>query len=155
MNLPARRVIIKGTEIYDSKKGAFVDIGILDIMQIFGRAGRPQYDKEGEAFMICDQEKLNHFLALVTNQIPIESQFRDKLANNLNAEIVLGTVTNLKEAVSWLSYTYLFVRMVRNPHGYGLLPRDVAEDHLLLNPRKEWIQDAARQLTRAKVARYE
>ena len=46
-------------------------------MQIFGRAGRPQFDNEGEAFIICDLEKLNHFLALVTNQLPIESRFRD------------------------------------------------------------------------------
>lgn len=27
----------------------------------------------------------------------------------------MGTVTNIQEAVAWLSYTYLFVRMLRNP----------------------------------------
>lgn len=32
-------VVIKGTQIYDSGKGAFVDLGILDVLQIFGRAG--------------------------------------------------------------------------------------------------------------------
>ncbi len=40
VNLPAHAVIIKGTEIYDSKKGSFVDISMLDILQIFGRAGK-------------------------------------------------------------------------------------------------------------------
>ena len=35
-------------------------------------------------------------------QLPIESQFINKLADNLNAEIVLGTVQNAKEAVHWL-----------------------------------------------------
>lgn len=39
VNLPAHAVVIKGTEIYDSKKGSFVDISMLDILQIFGRAG--------------------------------------------------------------------------------------------------------------------
>ena len=42
----------------------------------------------------------------------------DALANlvdNLNAEIVLGTVQNAREAVNWLGYTYLYVRMLRNP----------------------------------------
>lgn len=34
--------------------------------------------------------------------MPIESQFINKLADNLNAEIVLGTVQNAKEAVHWL-----------------------------------------------------
>lgn len=37
----------QGTEIYNAKKGAFDDVGILDILQIFGRAGRPQFDKSG------------------------------------------------------------------------------------------------------------
>ena len=39
------------------------------------------------------------------------------LADNLNAEICLGTVTNVEEAVQWLSYTYLYVRMRKNPLG--------------------------------------
>lgn len=30
--------------MYDAKKGSFVDISMLDILQIFGRAGRPQFD---------------------------------------------------------------------------------------------------------------
>lgn len=37
VNLPAYAVIIKGTNVYDSEKGAFVDLSILDVMQIFGR----------------------------------------------------------------------------------------------------------------------
>lgn len=57
---------------------------------------------------------------MLTHQAPIESQFTKGLVDHLNAEIVLGTVTNIKEASTWLSYTYLFVRMVKNPRGYGL-----------------------------------
>lgn len=30
-------------------------------------------------------------------------------------QVALGTVTNINEAVEWLSYTYLFVRMRLNP----------------------------------------
>ena len=32
----------------------------------------------------------------------MESQFISKLADNLNAEVVLGTVQNAKDAVNWL-----------------------------------------------------
>lgn len=42
---------------------------------------------------------------MVFLQLPIESQFIGKLADNLNAEIVLGTVQNAKEAVHWLGKT--------------------------------------------------
>lgn len=36
VNLPAHTVVIKGTQIYDAKAGTFVDLGMLDVMQIFG-----------------------------------------------------------------------------------------------------------------------
>ena len=41
VNLPAYAVIIKGTKMYDSASGEYKDIGIFDVQQIFGRAGRP------------------------------------------------------------------------------------------------------------------
>jgi replicative superfamily II helicase len=42
VNLPAHNVVIKGTDIYNPEKGKNVDLSILDVQQIFGRAGRPQ-----------------------------------------------------------------------------------------------------------------
>uniref|UniRef100_A0A3Q3K309 Activating signal cointegrator 1 complex subunit 3 n=1 Tax=Monopterus albus TaxID=43700 RepID=A0A3Q3K309_MONAL len=87
VNLPAHAVIIKGTQIYDAKRGTLVDLGILDVMQIFGRAGRPQFDKYGEGTIITTYDKLSHYLTLLTQQNPIESQFLDSLADNLNAEM--------------------------------------------------------------------
>lgn len=46
VNSPARAVIINGTKIYDSNCGSFVDIGILDLLRIFGREGRAQYEQQ-------------------------------------------------------------------------------------------------------------
>lgn len=37
----------------------------------------------------------------------------------LNAEIALGTVASVQDGVQWIGYTYLFVRMQRNPVVYG------------------------------------
>lgn len=47
-------------------------------------------------------------------------QFINSLKDNLNAEVALGTVTNVKEACAWLGYTYLFIRMKMNPLVYGI-----------------------------------
>lgn len=58
-------------------------------MQIFGRAGRPQFDKFGEGVIITTHDKLSHYLTLLTQQNPIESQFLESLADNLNAEVLL------------------------------------------------------------------
>ncbi|CRJ82289.1 hypothetical protein BN1708_016972, partial [Verticillium longisporum] len=52
VNLPAAAVIIKGTQVYSAQDGKFVDLGILDVLQIFGRAGRPQFEDTGIG-MIC------------------------------------------------------------------------------------------------------
>lgn len=68
-----------------------MDLGILDVMQIFGRAGRPQFDKYGEGTIITTHDKLSHYLTLLTQQNPIESQFLGSLADNLNAEVSLLT----------------------------------------------------------------
>uniref|UniRef100_A0AAQ6A7X1 Activating signal cointegrator 1 complex subunit 3 n=1 Tax=Amphiprion ocellaris TaxID=80972 RepID=A0AAQ6A7X1_AMPOC len=155
VNLPAHAVIIKGTQIYDAKRGALVDLGILDVMQIFGRAGRPQFDKYGEGTIITTHDKLSHYLTLLTQQNPIESQFLDSLADNLNAEIALGTVTNVEEAVKWLSYTYLYVRMRANPLAYGINHKAYQIDPALELYRKELVVEAGRKLDKARMIRFE
>jgi replicative superfamily II helicase len=40
-------------------------------------------------------------------------------------KVTLGTILNVDEAVQWLSYTYLFVRMKINPQHYGINYQDV------------------------------
>ncbi|XP_066593278.1 activating signal cointegrator 1 complex subunit 3 isoform X2 [Prorops nasuta] len=154
VNLPAHAVIIKGTEIYDSKHGSFVDLGILDVLQIFGRAGRPQFDTSGHAVIITSHNKLSHYLSLLTNQIPIESSFINYLADNLNAEIALGTISNIDEAIEWLSYTYLFVRMRLNHLAYGITAQEIIEDLNLESKRRQLIDTAAKALDKAKMIRY-
>lgn len=66
-----------------------------------------------------------------------------------------GTVTNVKEAVAWLGYTYLFVRMRRNPLAYGVAWEEVAADPELVGRRQTLIRDAARELERCKMARFD
>ncbi|KAK4839910.1 hypothetical protein QYF36_025876 [Acer negundo] len=73
----------------------------------------------------------------MNHQLPIESQFVSKLADQLNAEIVLGTVQNAKEACNWIAYTYLYIRKLRNPSLYGLPPEVLKEDVTLEERRAD------------------
>lgn len=59
-------------------------------------------------------------LLLLCNFFSAYMQFISSLKDNLNAEVALGTVTNVKEACAWLGYTYLFIRMRLNPLAYGI-----------------------------------
>ncbi|KRX49093.1 Activating signal cointegrator 1 complex subunit 3 [Trichinella murrelli] len=155
VNLPAHAVIIRGTEIYDGDKSTFVNLGILDVLQIFGRAGRPQYDTSGYGIILTDYLHMNHYLRLLTRQIDIESQFLSRLAENLNAEICLDTVSTVQDAIEWLSYTYLFVRAKVNPLVYGLTPVELSRDPELIEFRRSVIVDAARQLESLRMIRFD
>lgn len=146
VNLPAAVVIVKGTQVYDSKKGGFTDLGISDVIQIFGRAGRPQYEKYGTGILCTTKDRLDEYVRLLTSQHPIESKLSDKLVDNLNAEISLGTVTNVDEGVKWLGYTYMFVRMKQNPFAYGIDWKELNDDPQLFGRRTKMITTAARRL---------
>ncbi|KAJ3573353.1 hypothetical protein NP233_g2488 [Leucocoprinus birnbaumii] len=151
VNLPAHAVVIKGTQVYDSSKGSFQDLSVLDVLQVFGRAGRPGLETSGEGYICTTDDKLTHYLEAVTSQNPIESQFRKGIIDALNAEISLGTVANLRDAVQWLGYTYLHVRMRKNPFIYGIAREDVADDPQLVGKRRELIGLAVNQLAEAKM----
>lgn len=151
VNLPAAAVIIKGTQLYSSQEGKFVDLGILDVLQIFGRAGRPQFQATGIGFICTTYDKLDHYLSAVTQQQPIESKLSRKLVDNLNAEIALGTVTSVPEAVQWLGYSYLFVRMQRNPLAYGIDWAEIRDDPQLVQRRRKLAIDAARVLQQSQM----
>ena len=151
VNLPAAAVIIKGTQLYSAQDGKFVDLGILDVLQIFGRAGRPQFQATGIGFICTTQDKVQHYLSAVTQQQPIESKFSRKLVDNLNAEISLGTVTTISEAVQWVGYSYLFVRMKKNPFAYGIDWAEIRDDPQLVQRRRELVIKAARVLQQSQM----
>lgn len=58
-----------------------------------------------------------------------QTRFQGGLIDSLNAEIALGTVANANDASQWLRWTYLFVRMKKNPMYYGTLL--IVSDHRL------------------------
>lgn len=72
------------------------------VMQMLGRAGRPQYDSKGEGILITSHGELQYYLSLLNQQLPIESQMVAKLPDMLNAEIVLGNVQNAKVSLNVL-----------------------------------------------------
>ena len=151
VNLPAAAVVIKGTQLYNPQEGKFVDLGILDVMQIFGRAGRPQFQDTGIGIICTTHDKLNHYVSAVTSQQPIESRFSNKLVDNLNAEISLGTVTSVADAVQWLGYSYLFVRMKREPRNYGIEWAEMRDDPMLVLRRRQLIIQATRVLQKSQM----
>uniref|UniRef100_A0A915PDR7 Activating signal cointegrator 1 complex subunit 3 n=1 Tax=Setaria digitata TaxID=48799 RepID=A0A915PDR7_9BILA len=155
VNLPAHAVIIRGTEIFDAQKGTFNDMGILDVQQIFGRAGRPQYESSGHGIIITWKKSMPQYLNMLLRQAPIESQFMSRIYDNLNAEISLGTVSTISEAVEWLKYTYFFIRAKLNPLAYGIPREQLEHDPDLYEYLTQMMTEAAEKLDRNQMIRFD
>ncbi|GAM82649.1 hypothetical protein ANO11243_006310 [Dothideomycetidae sp. 11243] len=154
VNLPAHTVVIKGTQIYSPEKGSWVELSPQDVLQMLGRAGRPQFDTYGEGIIITQQSEMQYYLSLMNQQLPIESQFVSRLADNLNAEVVLGNIRTRDDGVDWLGYSYLFVRMLRSPALYQV-GADYEDDEALEQKRVDLIHAAATALEKAHLVKYD
>lgn len=154
VNLPAHTVVIKGTETYSPELGSWVQLSPQDILQMLGRAGRPRYDKSGEGVIITSLDDIQYYLAILNQQLPIESQMMLKLVDIINAEVVLGSVTTRQQVVEWLSYTYLYIRMLRAPALYRV-GADYADDKLLSDKREDLSHSALQILHRHKMVQYD
>ena len=63
-------------------------------------------------------------------------------------------MTNVNEAIQWLNFTYLIVRMRLNPQAYGI-PYVVKEtDPWMEEQRRKLIVTAATELDKAKMIRF-
>ncbi|CAK1580092.1 unnamed protein product [Parnassius mnemosyne] len=128
VNLPAHLVIIKNTQQYVN--GAYQEYSISTVLQMVGRAGRPQFDTEATAVIMTRLTEKARYQALVGGCEPLQSYLHKRLAENLNSEAALGTVNDVAQCVQWLRSTFLFVRAARDPRKYLGLPQ-TAPSHLI------------------------
>jgi replicative superfamily II helicase len=114
VNFPAHLVVIKGTEYYDAKLKGYRDFPITDVLQMMGRAGRPQYDDSGVAVILVHDIKKDYYKKFLHEPFPVESSLHLSLHDHLNAEIAMGTIKSTLDALNYMSWTFLFrrVRMV-------------------------------------------
>lgn len=116
VNLPCHLVIVKGTTGFEN--GSPCELSDLEILQMLGRAGRPQYDDDAVAVIMTRKSRELAFRRMVECSQVVESQLHLNLIEHLNAEIGLGTIRNASDAVKWLSGTFLQVRLRANPDHY-------------------------------------
>ncbi|MEE9163987.1 MAG: DEAD/DEAH box helicase, partial [Thermoplasmata archaeon] len=110
INLPARRVIIRDVRRYEPNYG-YDFIPILEVKQMAGRAGRPQYDEFGEAILLARYEE--DIAVLMDNYIlagpeAIESKLGSEpaLRMHLLAAIATGHVQTEKELHAFMERTF-------------------------------------------------
>jgi len=83
INLPARRVIVRDTHRFEANAGN-VPISVMEVKQMCGRAGRPNYDPYGEAVLVGKNQ--HDFDRLMEDYIMHDTE---RLTSKLNNETVL------------------------------------------------------------------
>jgi len=73
---------------------------------------------------MCETQLESKYRALVQGRTILESSLHLNLAEHLNAEIGLGTITNISLAKEWLHNSFLFQRIKRNPGHYAITTAD-------------------------------
>ena len=105
VNLPAHLVIVKGTQMWTGAQSGFRDYTDIEIQQMIGRAGRPQYDTSAMAVIMCDKHKkgyvrlvmiqLMQFDMMVNSRTVVESCL---LSSLVERESYLGELTQTSTA---------------------------------------------------------
>ncbi|KAI6383298.1 hypothetical protein MCOR25_000218 [Pyricularia grisea] len=118
VNLPCHTVILKGTIGYQD--GRLLEYPDLEVMQMLGRAGRPQFDTSAVAIILTRSETKARYEAMASGTQVLESTLHHNLIQHLNSEICLGTIKSLDSAKDWLKGTFFGVRLHSNPSHYKL-----------------------------------
>lgn len=97
LNFPARRVIVLGVH------RGLSEVKVNEIRQEMGRSGRPQYDKEGDAYTLIPHKTYERHVERLQNPEPIHSQMLDNkcLAFHLVSEIHHNNIKNIDEVHEW------------------------------------------------------
>ena len=121
VNLPARLVIIKSTNCYKGHNIGYSEYTKMEIDQMCGRAGRPQYDKKGIAVIMTESYKTEKFEEISNEKI--ESHLKPNIVEHINAEIATGIIKDMNTALIWIKNTFMFVRMKKEPAIFGIRPQ--------------------------------
>uniref|UniRef100_H3CNC9 DNA 3'-5' helicase n=1 Tax=Tetraodon nigroviridis TaxID=99883 RepID=H3CNC9_TETNG len=117
VNLPAHLVVIKSTMQYVA--GSCEEYSDADLLQMIGRAGRPQFDTSATAVIMTKTQNKDKYTKLMNGVEIIESSLHSHLVEHLNAEIVLQTISDVNMALDWIRSTFLYIRALKNPSHYG------------------------------------
>jgi len=74
INLPCQMVIIKGTVTFE-ESSRIREFSDLEVLQMIGRAGRPQFDQSATAVIMTRKNKVETYNRMVTGQEILESRY--------------------------------------------------------------------------------
>ncbi|BCS90959.1 MAG: ATP-dependent DNA helicase Hel308 [Candidatus Micrarchaeota archaeon] len=120
IDLPAHTVIIKNVNRYDSSLGSS-RLSVNEVLQIFGRAGRPRYDKEGRGIICAPNEyRASELFSLYINAEPedIESKLavQPLLREHILSLVASNEVSDMDQLKEFIGDTFYAHRFGNTLH---------------------------------------
>ncbi|MCK5038354.1 MAG: DEAD/DEAH box helicase [Thermoplasmata archaeon] len=110
INLPARRVVVRDLTRYDGNYGN-VPIPVLEIRQMCGRAGRPQFDPYGEGILVASDDYqrrkiLDNYILGEVEAISSKLGTEPALRTHILATIATGFAVSEEELMEFIDGTF-------------------------------------------------
>ncbi len=109
VNMPAHTVVVRDTSRYSEGEGA-ERISVNEVTQLFGRAGRPKYDKSGRALLIAKsrseiEDLYNRYITAELEPIVSKLGVLPILRTHILAFVATRFLTNEDSILGFLSET--------------------------------------------------
>lgn len=75
---------------------------------------------------MCHAPRKEYYKKFLFEPFPVESHLDHALHDHLAAEVVTRTVASKQDAVDWLTWTFYYRRLARNPNYYNMTVRAAA-----------------------------
>jgi len=82
--------------------------------------GRHETCSIGKCIIMCHRSKKETLKKLLYEPLPIESHLHSYLHDHVISECVTKTIETMQDAVDYLTWTFLYRRLPKNPTYYGL-----------------------------------
>jgi len=92
-------------------------------LQIMGRASinvGQRNDRVRKCFIFCKTSIKEYYKKFLSEPLPIESHLNHFLHDHLNAEIFAKTIEDKQACVDWITWTFMYRRLLQNPNYYNM-----------------------------------
>lgn len=97
---------------------------------------------------------MNAYIGQLNNAAYIESRMMHYIKEALNAEVVLGNVSTLREAYEWINYTFYSIRVKRNPFFYDCVVGNDSKTAIEVHHKRK-VEETLIELDKLKLVKYD
>lgn len=129
VNTPSRRVIVRDWRRYDSSVGGMAPLSVLEVHQMFGRAGRPGLDPYGEALLLANSndeldELFERYVWAEPEDIHSKLATEPALRTHILATVASGVADSHERLLNFLDQT-LYATQTDEPERLERVTDDV------------------------------